>query len=125
MAACLTCHVVRGEGRNIGPELSQVGARLKRDALFESLVEPSKAISQGYTTVTLTPNDGTPPQTGFLLDESGDAFVLKSVTGETVTLAKSSANVSRAPVSLMPEGLIQGLTAQELADLLAYLSSLR
>jgi putative heme-binding domain-containing protein len=125
MAVCLGCHQLRGEGRNIGPELSTVGARLKPLQLLESLVEPSKEISEGYQTVTLTPKDGQPAHTGFILDESGEAYTLRSVTGETHSLDKGEVAVARTPGSLMPEGLIQGLTAQELADLLAYLSSLK
>lgn len=125
MAVCLSCHLLRGEGRNVGPELSRVGARLKPEQLFESLVEPSKVIAQGYGTVTLSPKNGDTPHTGFLMGEADDAYSLRTMTGEVLTLSKSDVEVTRAPVSLMPEGLVQGLTPQELADVIAYLASLK
>lgn len=119
MAVCLGCHVVRGEGRNIGPELSQVGARLTVKQLFESLIEPTKVISPGFAAVTMG------GQTGFILGEQDGVVSFRSVTGETLSFSKADHPVTPLPISLMPEGLVQGLTPQELADLLAYLSSLK
>ncbi len=119
MAVCLGCHVVRGEGRNVGPELSQVGTRLTREQLFESLIEPTKVISPGFATVTMG------GQTGFILSDHDGEVSFRSVTGETLTFTKEDEPATPLPISLMPEGLIQGLTPQELADLLAYLASLK
>jgi putative heme-binding domain-containing protein len=124
-ATCLACHIVKGTGRDFGPDLSQVGTRLTREQLLESLLHPSKLIAPGYSAYTATLKDGT-QQMGFLLKKSQDEVTLKLATGQSLTLPTAeTASLTALPTSLMPEGLLQSFTAQEVADLLSYLAGLR
>lgn len=123
--ACLACHFVNGTGRDFGPDLSKVGTRLTRELLIESLLHPSKVIAPGFAAYTATLPDGT-QQMGFMVKQSKDEAVLKLATGQSITLRLSDAStIKPLPASLMPEGLLQSLTAQEVADLLSYLSTLK
>ena len=125
MAACLTCHVVNGSGRDFGPDLSTVGARLSREQLLESIHMPSKTLAKGYEAWTLTLTDGT-QKTGFLVHRSDQDVKLKLATGQSLTVPNAQVTSQKLqPVSLMPEGLLQAMTQQEVADLLAWLASLK
>lgn len=125
LGTCYACHFIGGTGRDFGPDLSKIGARLKREQILESLLHPSKAIAQGYAAVTVEMNDDT-MQTGFVVKDGVAELTLKTATGQSVTLRKDDVkSQTKLPVSLMPEGLIQGLTPQEAADVLSYLESLR
>jgi hypothetical protein len=63
---------------------------------------------------------------GFMVKQSKDEAVLKLATGQSITLSLSdSPTIRPLPTSLMPEGLLQSLTTQEVADLLSYLSTLK
>lgn len=125
MAACLACHIVNGIGRDFGPDLSKVGARLTREQILESLHQPSKTIAKGYETWMLTLKDNS-VQTGFVLHPGEDAVTLKLPTGQPQTFERAQIKRQKIePISLMPEGLLQSLTQQEAADLIAYLASLR
>ena len=122
---CVNCHRVQGEGKNIGPDLSQIGARLSREQLLESLLTPSSTIPDGFSLYTLEMKSGE-AYTGFLLERGKDITRFRLITGEEKSLATESVKrFSEIPTSIMPAGLLQNLTPQEAADLLAYLASLR
>jgi putative heme-binding domain-containing protein len=124
-ATCLACHVVNGGGRDFGPDLSKIGARLTKEQLLESLLAPSKSVAAEYLPHVVETRDGQ-THTGFVVMRGGDSFTLKLPTGETRTWSGKEARFRKPPaMSLMPEGLLQALTLQEAADLLAYLHSLR
>jgi putative heme-binding domain-containing protein len=125
LATCLACHFVNGTGRDFGPDLSKVGSRLTKEQLLENLLHPSKQIAQGYAAYTAEMTDGT-VQMGFAVKQTKDETVLKLATGQSITLrAADLKSLKPLPTSLMPEGLLQSLTAAEVADLLAYLASMK
>jgi putative heme-binding domain-containing protein len=124
-AACLACHFINGSGRDFGPDLSKVGARLTKPQIIESLLTPSKVIAQGFQPVVISMNDGT-AQTGFVVKRDDAVVSLKIATGQTLPLKKADIKTEQTlPISLMPEGQLQSLTAQEAADLVEYLAQLK
>jgi putative heme-binding domain-containing protein len=125
LATCLACHFVNGTGRDFGPDLSKVGSRLTKEQLLESLLHPSKQIAPGYAAYTAEMTDGS-VQMGFAMKQTKEENVLKLATGQSITLrADDLKSLKPLPTSLMPEGLLQSLTAAEVADLLAFLRSLQ
>ncbi len=125
LATCFACHIINGIGRDFGPDLSKVGARLKREQILESLHQPSKAIAKGYEPWIITLKDGS-MQSGFLIHAGDAAITLKLPTGQPQTIERAQIKSQQPqPVSLMPEGLLQGLTEQEAADIISYLADLK
>ena len=123
-AACLTCHRIGDEGRAFGPDLSTIGVRLSREQLVESLLEPSKTVSPEFVARTFELNDGN-AHLGFVVERNDRTIRVRTASGEITDLTAVDVRSETAlPTSLMPAGLLAGLTAQEAADLIAYLTSL-
>ncbi len=122
---CAKCHVVNGEGKEVGPNLSGVGAKLSREAIYEAILAPSAAISHNYESWTALLDDGR-TISGLLISKTPDQFVLRGVDGLDVTLAAAEVEeLARQPVSLMPGDLAATLSAAELVDLVAWLETLK
>ena len=123
---CINCHHMRGEGGNIGPDLTGAGQRYSLRDLAENIIEPSKVISDQYGTEQLDMKDGSTIVGRVIVEENGKLFVMTSALAPDVRTAVDAANIKhRAPfnVSMMPPGLINGLNKDELLDLIAYLQS--
>lgn len=124
-ARCIECHRFGGAGGATGPDLTGVARRFSRRDVLEAVIEPSKAVSDQYEASVITLADGR-ELTGRLLQIAGgrmdvltDPFSLAVVSLSPGEIAK----VEPSPVSPMPPGLLNTLTAAEIADLLAYLES--
>lgn len=125
LATCLACHIVNGIGRDFGPDLSKVGARLTREQILESLHKPSKNIAKGYETWLVTLKDGS-VQSGFVTHSDEGAITLKLPTGQSQKIQRDQIKSQQPqPVSLMPEGLLQSMTEKEAADIISFLAGLR
>ncbi|NNE92200.1 MAG: c-type cytochrome [Verrucomicrobiales bacterium] len=125
LASCFACHKIGEFGTELGPGLSDAGDRLNREQLLESLTDPSKTITAEYLVwmVELKNDD---VLSGFVRAETDDEVTLKFPTqGERVIPKSEIRRRKSSPVSLMPEGLLNLITEQEAADLLAYLASLK
>ena len=124
-AACYACHTLNEVGGKIGPDLSKVASRLNKSQILESLASPSKTIAPEFQAWQFQTTDGK-SETGFILKQSKTDLTLRLVDGTTRTISKTEIKKQSAlPNSLMPEGLLQTLTQQEAADVLAWLSSLK
>jgi len=122
---CATCHVVNGEGKAVGPDLSGIGAKLPAVALYESILAPSAAISHAYETWTAVTDNGR-SFSGLLISKTDEAIVLRGADGVDVSLPRAELEAFvRQPVSLMPADLATVLSEQDLVDLVAWLGTLR
>jgi putative heme-binding domain-containing protein len=121
---CARCHRPAGEPPGLGADLSKIGAKYTRAQLLESILEPSKTIDPAYAGY-LVQTKGAEVYSGILVSRGADGVVVREQGREVRVAAGDVAQVTVQKVSLMPDGLIQHLTAQEAADLLAYLESLR
>lgn len=125
LASCLACHVVQGRGRHFGPDLSRIGGQQGPEQILDSLLAPSRTIAPLYRATLVEQRDGG-SQIGFVRARGASELVLSIPGGQSarVKLADIAAEKAFA-TSLMPEGLLQGLTPQEAADAVAYLASLK
>lgn len=122
---CAKCHQVGGIGTEFGPNLSEIGGKLGKDALVTSILEPSAGISFGYEGVMLTLTDGS-EKTGYILSENEKEVTLREAEGIATAYPKDEIEErTRLTLSLMPEDLEKGMSAQDLADLLEFLASLK
>ncbi len=122
---CLMCHRMGEEGGSVGPELTAIASRFSRRDILESILEPSKVISEQYANTDLVLNNGE-TLSGRIVSESGGRIVLRPsmLAPEMREISKAdikSREVSK--VSPMPPGLVNMLTKDEMLDLLAYLEA--
>jgi putative heme-binding domain-containing protein len=119
--SCAKCH---GGRRALGPDLTGVTRRFSRDDLFAAILEPSREISGRYQTTVVTTLSGK-AYTGLIVYESVDGMLLRDAEHRTYRIEGhdiESRHLQR--VSLMPAGLLKDATAEELADLFAWMKSL-
>ncbi|MCI0464874.1 MAG: c-type cytochrome, partial [Gemmataceae bacterium] len=122
---CANCHIVNGEGKDVGPDLSEIGKKLGREAILEAILYPSAAISHNYET-WLVETKGGAQETGLLVSDAADAVTLKAADGLLRTVKRDDIErMRKSPGSLMPADLHKALTAQDIADMLDYLQTLR
>ncbi|SDE32367.1 putative heme-binding domain-containing protein [Pricia antarctica] len=125
-ATCVTCHAMRGEGENIGPDLTQLGTRFTPEDMMEAIIEPNKTISDQYNATEFSLKNG---QTvvGRLISEDDSNYVISQnpyAPDLTRKIPKSEVTSQKmSTVSLMPAGLINRMNPDELKDLLAYLKA--
>jgi putative membrane-bound dehydrogenase-like protein len=119
---CRACHTFNDGGGAIGPDLSGVRSQ-PADALLRHILVPEAEITAGYETYVAELRDGR-TIAGRIESEAPQSLTLRDAASVLHTVLRSDlAAVSRQPGSLMPAGFDQALSAQELADLIAYLRS--
>jgi putative heme-binding domain-containing protein len=121
---CSSCHLMRGEGGSIGPDLTQLGTRFTTKDMLESIIEPNKVVSDQYAATVFTMKDGS-SVLGRLTNENDETYfisqnpfapeVIREIPKQDVVSTKYSY------ISVMYPGLINRLNEEELKDLIAYL----
>lgn len=120
--ACVQCH---GGRQALGPNLSGVAGRFSRDDLFSAIVLPNRDVSSQYQTTVIVLNSGK-VHTGLIIYEAVDGVLLRNSANQTLRIETRDIDFQRKlPQSLMPAGLLKDLQGQQLADLYAYLKSLK
>ncbi len=121
---CVSCHVMRGEGGSIGPDLTQLGTRFTAKDMLEAIIEPNKVVSDQYAATVFTMKDGS-SILGRITGETDQAYTIfqNPFTPEVTREIPKSEVVSTkySYTSLMFGGLVNRLNEEELKDLLAYL----
>jgi putative heme-binding domain-containing protein len=122
---CRNCHRVGTRGMDLGPALDAIGRKYDRAKLLESIVHPSKEIDPRYANWLISTTAGT-VHTGLLVERSQDAIVLRDAENRRLRIpADEVEDLVKQSKSLMPELQLRDFTAEQAADLLAYLTSLR
>lgn len=122
---CKSCHKISGAGTDIGPDLSQIGKKYDRAKILENILDPSKEIDPKYR-VHLVQTVAGQVHSGLLIKNGPSEVVLKDAKGQLVSIP--SADIEQlAPQqqSMMPDLLLRDMTAEQVADLIAYLSLLQ
>jgi putative heme-binding domain-containing protein len=124
-AQCIQCHRFGKSGGSVGPELAAVSSRLTARDILESILEPSKVVSEQYQNIVLTIKDGD-VVAGRLIEANDQSLVLMTDPIHPNKVEFRTADVlSRRPskISPMPEGLVNSFTEDEIWDLIAYMES--
>jgi putative membrane-bound dehydrogenase-like protein len=122
IAVCFTCHKVGKQGADFGPELTQFGKTQPREVIVDSILFPSKEISHGYEGTRIVTKDGLTID-GIVMT-SGDPTVMKCIGGQRQEIdGDKIESATKMDRSLMYPPEVLGLTAQTVADIVAYLKS--
>jgi len=124
-AQCILCHRFGNDGGYIGPELTAVSSKYARRDILQSILEPSKVVSDQFQNYMIIKKDGD-SETGRIIDETDSKIVLQPtpLSPDRLEIPKSEISERRpSKVSPMPEGLLNQFTKDEILDLLAYLET--
>jgi len=121
--ACAACHSIAEGDPKRGPDLNKIGSSLDREAIAEAILKPDAVISEAWVDVTTT--DGTTHQ-GTLVEKSAEQVVVRNIAGIPTTLKPDAVKEIKTSVStLMGPHLMDALTMEQFADVIAYLHSLK
>jgi len=122
---CTACHSVGGQGGIIGPPLDTIGSGQPLDFIIGAVLEPQKEVKESYEAVEVTTKDGQITQ-GYRAHEDASELTLRDIAQQLkeVRISKERIAQTREIGSLMPMGLVDRLSRQELCDLFRYLSEL-
>jgi putative heme-binding domain-containing protein len=119
-AQCINCHRFNGAGQTIGPDLTAVSQRFQRREVLESIVYPSHVVSDQYASHSVTANGRT--FVGIIAREPDGGLTVVQADGGKVRLAADDIeDIEPSKLSTMPEGLLNTLTLEQVADLFALL----
>ncbi len=127
VAACQACHRLDGEGIQVGPELAKLDEKKKNvEHILRSIVEPSKEIEPKFRSYLFALDSGQ-VMTAMVLEETGDAYTVVEnplAKSKPVVISKDEiVDKKESPKSIMPEGLLNKLTREEILDLAAFVLS--
>ena len=121
---CSNCHQVNNEGVNFGPDLSEIGGKLSKEALYNSILFPDQGISFGYEGYRIQLKDGSTAM-GKILSETPEKIDLQYITAQQTVDKSLVASRTQMQNSMMPGNLHSSMSQQELVDLVEYLSGLK
>ncbi len=120
--SCSACHTYLGQGGKVGPDLTGVKNQ-PADALLLHIVVPNYEVLPAYQTISISTNDGR-SFSGWLVSETENSLTLRTPFGtDESILRKNIASLSNSGLSLMPDGLEQAITKEEMATLIAYMKA--
>lgn len=119
--SCATCHKLFGEGAEIGPDLTGADRR-NVDYLLENVLNPSGIVPESYRVSTVNLKDDR-VLTGIVTARSGQSLTLQTTTEKLTVPAKDVESIHESELSMMPDGLFDSMTDEQVADLVAYLIS--
>ena len=122
---CAKCHKVRGAGKEVGPDLSEIGSKLSREAIFVSILDPSAGVSHNYETYSILTVSGN-VLSGIMVSDTKESIVIRNADGIDRTLAVEEIDeIRKTGLSLMPADLQKTMNVQELVHVVEYLTTLR
>lgn len=126
VATCYKCHRIKGNGGVVGPDLTAAGRRFSTKDMLETIIDPSKAISDQYEAHVFQMVDGR-LITGRVVNLAGDSYRVQPDMADPNRLVGVKVGdieeMQPSPVSPMPANLLDHLTKDEILDLLAYMKS--
>lgn len=121
----MACHTIAPDEPPKGPNLAPAAKIYDRSALIESILKPHAKIAQGFETQWFDTTKGERVE-GFVTREGGDSLDVRNIAGQSLTLEKADLKErGKRDTSMMPEGLMNVFAPADLANLLAFLESLK
>ena len=120
-AQCAACHRVGRVGEAIGPDLTDISHRFQKKQILESILFPSHVISDQYVTKQILTMDGKVLSGLVSTSPTGDYIVIDSQGNKTDVRRSDVDEISTSKNSVMPAGLLDSFTAEEIGDLMTYL----
>jgi putative membrane-bound dehydrogenase-like protein len=122
---CANCHQVRGQGKVVGPDLTEIGSKLTREAMFVSVLDPSAGISHNFESYSALLESGQ-VIVGLMVSQTDDKVTLKDAQGIERSLPKNEIErLKKQEISLMPENLIEAVSTKDLVDIVEYMLTLK
>jgi putative heme-binding domain-containing protein len=119
---CVQCHAIGGAGGKLGPDMSTLGASAPLDYVIESVLNPAAKVKEGYHGVSYSMTDGG-AVVGVPFEENAQSVRVRMPGGVEMDLAKAKIKSSEVIGSLMPAGLVEGLSEEDKINLFAFLGS--
>lgn len=120
---CSRCHPIGTAGGQIGPNLISLGGSSQVDYIIESLIDPQAKLKEGFQTIVVLTDEGQ-VISGLERSRTPEKLSLLTAEGNVVEIARDSISEEKTGKSLMPAGLVDGLSMSQLADLVRFLSEL-
>ncbi len=118
-AKCLSCHKMGDQGAGLGPDLTTLSSRFRPEEVLESILDPSKVISDQYKPITIATTTGQ-IYNGMPAGGDDQTLILLLSDGSKINIPKADIDEqAESKISVMPAGLIDTLSLQEIADILA------
>ena len=122
---CSVCHQVNGEGMDFGPKLSEIGSKLPKEGEYLAVLHPDAGISFGYEGWEVKFKDGS-TMTGIVSSKTETDLMMKFPGGSSQNYKMSDVvSMKKLSSSMMPSGLADAMSTQELVDLISYLDGLK
>ncbi len=121
--SCLKCHAIGGAGGKVGPDMISLGGSAQLDYIVDSLLNPNKKVKENYNAVTVVTDQGK-VFSGVLVRRTDSDLILRDINDKLLNIPLNQIDEQVPAASLMPVGLIEKLTQDELRDLVRFLSEL-
>ncbi|MBD3672600.1 MAG: HEAT repeat domain-containing protein [Planctomycetaceae bacterium] len=121
--SCFKCHAIGGAGGKVGPDLISLGASAQVDYIIESLLNPNAKVKENYHTVIVVTDEGK-TYSGIKLRQTDRELVLRDAEDKEIRIALDAIEEQADGASIMPAGLTEKLTEEELVHLVSFLSEL-
>lgn len=123
--ACATCHMINEEGMDFGPKLSEIGSKLPKEGQYLAILHPDAGVSFGYEGWEVKFKDGT-SMMGIVASKTETDLQLKMPGGTVMNYKMADVkSLKQTEGSMMPAGLAETMSQQELVDLVEYLMTLK
>jgi putative membrane-bound dehydrogenase-like protein len=122
---CANCHIVKGHGKQVGPDLSEIGTKLSRESLFTSILDPSAGISHNYENFIVLLESGQ-VVSGLKISETETQVTIRTADAIDRVLSQDEiTEIKQSEKSIMPDNLHHTVDQQGLVDIVEYMTTLK
>ena len=125
IATCANCHVVNKHGKEVGPDLSEIGTKLSREAMFTSILDPNAGISHNYENYIVLTATGQVIN-GLKVSETPDEVIIRTAEAIDRKIPQDEIEqIKKSETSIMPDDIHLTMDQQGLVDVIEYLTTLK